>query len=130
MLTEGTARAGAGGDRGTAGPRGYSLPLSPSGEASMLTPPPWHFTGEGDELATDAGRPVVVMAHGLAGTKDSGLRPFAEGLAAAGLDVLAFDYRGFGASGGVPISPTPPGGSALATRWVSIRGASARRTTG
>ncbi|HEU5038746.1 MAG TPA: alpha/beta hydrolase [Nocardioides sp.] len=62
----------------------------------------WHFTGEGDDLATDAGRPVVVMAHGLAGTKDSGLRPFAEALAGAGLDVLAFDYRGFGASGGTP----------------------------
>lgn len=62
----------------------------------------WHFTGEGDDLATDAGRPVVVMAHGLAGTKDSGLEPFAEALAAAGLDVLAFDYRGFGASAGEP----------------------------
>jgi fermentation-respiration switch protein FrsA (DUF1100 family) len=62
----------------------------------------WHFTGEGDALAGDAGRPVVVMAHGLAGTKDSGLQPFAEALAAAGLDVLAFDYRGFGASGGEP----------------------------
>jgi pimeloyl-ACP methyl ester carboxylesterase len=62
----------------------------------------WHFTGEGDALATDAGRPVVVMAHGLAGTKDSGLQPFAEALAAAGLDVLAFDYRGFGASSGSP----------------------------
>jgi uncharacterized protein len=62
----------------------------------------WHFTGEGEELATDAGRPVAVMAHGLAGTKDSGLQPFAEALAAAGLDVLAFDYRGFGASGGEP----------------------------
>lgn len=62
----------------------------------------WHFTGEGDALATDAGRPVVVMAHGLAGTKDSGLQPFAEALAGAGLDVLAFDYRGFGSSGGTP----------------------------
>ncbi len=62
----------------------------------------WHFTGEGDALATDAGRPVVVMAHGLAGTKDSGLQPFAEALAAAGLDVLAFDYRGFGSSSGEP----------------------------
>ncbi|MEV7926012.1 enduracididine biosynthesis enzyme MppR [Kitasatospora sp. NPDC088779] len=28
------------------GLRGYSLPLSPSGGSSMLTPPPWHFTGE------------------------------------------------------------------------------------
>ena len=62
----------------------------------------WHFTGEGDALATDAGRPVVVMAHGLAGTMDSGLQPFAEALAAAGLDVFAFDYRGFGASDGTP----------------------------
>lgn len=62
----------------------------------------WHFTGEGDALATDAGRAVVVMAHGLAGTKDSGLRPFAEALAVAGLDVLAFDYRGFGLSAGAP----------------------------
>lgn len=71
----------------------------PSGDAECHA---WHFTGEGDALATDAGRPVAVMAHGLAGTKDSGLRPFAEALAAAGLDVLAFDYRGFGASGGEP----------------------------
>ena len=51
---------------------------------------------------TSAGRPCVVMAHGLGGTKDSGLAPFAEALAAAGLDVLAFDYRGFGASAGQP----------------------------
>ena len=62
----------------------------------------WHFVGAGDALATDRGRPVVVMAHGLGGTKDSGLAPYAEGLAKAGLDVLAFDYRGFGASGGEP----------------------------
>jgi len=61
-----------------------------------------HYTGEGDALATDAGRPVVVMAHGLAGTVDSGLESFAEALAAAGLDVFAFDYRGFGASDGTP----------------------------
>ncbi|MFF0221624.1 enduracididine biosynthesis enzyme MppR [Streptomyces sp. NPDC004629] len=28
------------------GPRGYSLPLSPSGSSAMLTPPPWHFSGD------------------------------------------------------------------------------------
>ncbi|HYQ62595.1 enduracididine biosynthesis enzyme MppR [Actinophytocola sp.] len=28
------------------GPGGFSLPLSPSGEAAMITPPPWHFSGE------------------------------------------------------------------------------------
>ena len=61
----------------------------------------WHVTGT-DELAGPAGRPVVVMAHGLGGTKDSGLARFAEGLAKGGLDVLAFDYRGFGESGGTP----------------------------
>ena len=42
------------------------------------------------------------MAHGFGGTKDSGLEPFADGLAKAGLDVLAFDYRSFGASQGEP----------------------------
>jgi uncharacterized protein len=62
----------------------------------------WHFTGQGESLASAAGRPVVVMAHGLGGTKDSGLAPFAEALAQAGMDVLAFDYRGFGASAGSP----------------------------
>jgi len=62
----------------------------------------WHFTGEGAAYDGPDGRPVVVMAHGLGGTKDSGLEPFAAALAEAGLDVLAFDYRGFGASGGTP----------------------------
>lgn len=61
-----------------------------------------HWTGVGSALETDAGRPVVVMAHGLAGTVDSGLAPFAEALAEAGMDVVAFDYRGFGASQGSP----------------------------
>jgi uncharacterized protein len=71
----------------------------PSGDAELDG---WHFTGNGSAFAGPAGRPVVVMAHGLGGTKDSGLEPFATALAEAGLDVLAFDYRGFGASGGTP----------------------------
>ncbi|MCK0176981.1 MULTISPECIES: alpha/beta hydrolase [Mycobacteriaceae] len=64
----------------------------------------WHFPGAGEEGRVDgpAGRPVVVMGHGFGGTKDSGLAPFAERLSAAGLDVFAFDYRGFGASEGSP----------------------------
>ncbi|MGU3499548.1 alpha/beta hydrolase [Mycobacterium sp. C31M] len=57
----------------------------------------WHFRAAGDGL-----RPAVVMAHGFGGTKDSGLEPFASQFAEAGIDVLAFDYRGFGASDGVP----------------------------
>ncbi|MGW0157921.1 alpha/beta hydrolase [Mycobacterium sp. NPDC003323] len=57
----------------------------------------WHF-----QAPVDGSRPAVVMAHGFGGTKDSGLEPFARRFAAAGFDVLAFDYRGFGASEGSP----------------------------
>lgn len=62
----------------------------------------WHFEGAGDAFGSEAGRPVVVMAHGFGGTMDSGLAPFAEKFSAAGLDVLTFDYRGFGHSEGMP----------------------------
>ncbi|MCZ4500186.1 MAG: alpha/beta hydrolase [Marmoricola sp.] len=62
----------------------------------------WLFRAADDRLATAAGRPVVVLAHGLGGTKDSGLAPFAEAFAAAGLDAFVFDYRGFGESQGTP----------------------------
>ncbi|GAA3698946.1 alpha/beta hydrolase [Gordonia hankookensis] len=63
----------------------------------------WYFPGaDSSEFDTPAGRPVVVMAHGFAGTKDSGLEPYAQRLADAGLAVFAFDYRGFGLSGGEP----------------------------
>ena len=62
-----------------------------------------HLAGEGDAFADAQGRrPCVVLAHGFAGTVDSGLLPYAERFAAAGLDALAFDYRHFGASGGEP----------------------------
>lgn len=49
-----------------------------------------------------AGHPVVVMAHGFGGTKDCGLAAFAQTFRDAGLAVLTFDYRGFGASDGHP----------------------------
>jgi uncharacterized protein len=62
-----------------------------------------HLQGSGDAFRDErGGRPCVVMAHGFAGTVDSGLLPFAERYAAAGLDALAFDYRHFGASEGEP----------------------------
>lgn len=62
----------------------------------------WHLCGEGDALASGRGRPCVVLAHGFAGTRDSGLMPYAERFAAAGIDALVFDYRHFGASEGTP----------------------------
>ncbi len=62
-----------------------------------------HLVGEGSAFAgPDGRRPCVVLAHGFAGTVDSGLMPYAERFAAAGIDALAFDYRHFGASGGEP----------------------------
>ena len=42
----------------------------------------------------------VVIGHGLCGTVDSGLLPYAEAFAKAGFHALAFDYRGFGLSEG------------------------------
>ncbi|HEX4147581.1 MAG TPA: alpha/beta fold hydrolase [Pirellulales bacterium] len=50
-----------------------------------------------------AGRaPCVVMAHGFAGVREDRLDAFAERFAQAGLAVLVFDYRHFGASDGQP----------------------------
>ena len=57
----------------------------------------WHFTGSGT-----APRPCVVMAHGFAMVRDARLAAYAERFAAAGYDVVVFDYRGFGDSAGEP----------------------------
>lgn len=46
--------------------------------------------------------PVVVMGHGLAATREERMDAYAERFAAAGMAVLAFDYRHFGASEGQP----------------------------
>jgi dienelactone hydrolase len=61
----------------------------------------WHFPAQTTALANpDGQRPAVIMAHGFGGTKDAGLQPIAERFSATGLDVLAFDYRGFAESDG------------------------------
>lgn len=91
-----TFRSGAG--REAADCRGWFLPAA--GE-------PGQAGGAGG--STDSLRPCVVLAHGLGGTADSGLMPFAEAFAAAGYAAFSFDYRGFGRSGGGPrqvVSPT------------------------
>lgn len=58
----------------------------------------WLYPAAGDALAA----PIVVMAHGLSGTRRDGLGPFAERFAAAGIAALVFDHRGFGDSAGEP----------------------------
>jgi uncharacterized protein len=56
----------------------------------------WLYPAAGEADAA----PVVVMAHGLSGTRRDRLGPFAERFAAAGVAALVFDHRGFGESGG------------------------------
>jgi pimeloyl-ACP methyl ester carboxylesterase len=58
----------------------------------------WFYPAVGEGGVT----PIVVMAHGLSGTRRDGLGPFAERFAAAGFAALVFDHRGFGDSGGEP----------------------------
>lgn len=68
------------------------------------------FQSGGMRCAADLYRPAeagdrlacVVMGHGGSATKRLGLPAYAEKFAAAGLAVLAFDYRHFGASDGEP----------------------------
>jgi alpha-beta hydrolase superfamily lysophospholipase len=50
----------------------------------------------------EATAPIVVMAHGLSGTRRDSLGPFAKRFAATGIAALVFDHRGFGDSGGEP----------------------------
>lgn len=58
----------------------------------------WLFPAAGSTATT----PIVVMAHGLSGTRRDRLGPFAERFAEAGIAALLFDHRGFGDSGGEP----------------------------
>ncbi len=60
----------------------------------------WHLSATTSGHTVYGSRPCVVMAHGFGGTRDTGLLDYAAGLADAGLDVLVFDYRGFGTSEG------------------------------
>ena len=99
-------RSGTGGDAATC--RGWFLlaadttaptdadVASSTAESAAPTAPP------------TAERPCVILAHGLGGTADSGLMPFAEAFAAAGYHALAFDYRGFGRSEGQPRQVVSP----------------------
>lgn len=54
------------------------------------------------QVAATPDAPCVVMAPGFTATRDDGLPAYAQRFAEAGLAVLLFDYRHFGASGGEP----------------------------
>ncbi|MGB7756018.1 MAG: alpha/beta fold hydrolase [Salinisphaera sp.] len=62
----------------------------------------WFYPAQNESMDSPDGVPAIVMAHGLGGTRDAGLEPYAAAFADAGLAVLVFDYRYFGASGGRP----------------------------
>lgn len=70
----------------------------PSGSdrcAAWLYPPDASRWGEGPH-------PIVVIAHGFAGTREARLWAYAERFRAAGMAAFVFDYRYFGDSGGQP----------------------------
>ena len=52
--------------------------------------------------------PAVVVAHGFSGVKEQHLDRYAEVFAGAGLGVLVFDHRNFGASDGAPRQEIDP----------------------
>ncbi|MCH8334050.1 alpha/beta fold hydrolase, partial [Candidatus Sumerlaeota bacterium] len=82
--------------------RGFTLPENVATRSVT-------FWSEGTRLAgdlyypkdmnEDSNLPAIVLCHGWGGTK-SGLRRLGSDFAAAGYVVLAFDYRGWGASDG------------------------------
>lgn len=69
-----------------------------------------HFASGADSCAawlcpaaSDASTaPIIVMAHGLSGTRRDRLGAFAERFSHAGIAALVFDHRGFGDSTGEP----------------------------
>lgn len=63
----------------------------------------WLFLPEGS-----GSHPAITMAHGFAGIREHGIRPFAEAFANAGFVVLLHEHRNFGASGGEPRGDVDP----------------------
>ena len=61
-----------------------------------------------DDLAPGERAPAIVMANAMTAVKEIALPGYAERFAAAGFVVLAFDYRHFGQSGGLPRNHLDP----------------------
>lgn len=81
----------------------------PKNATDLLAPSTVSFNSGGLSCKADLFRPlgegpfpVIVMAHGLGGTRNMRLSAFAERFAAAGYACLVFDYRHFGDSEGTP----------------------------
>ncbi len=79
------------------------------------------FTSEGANLSgwfyapdCDPPWPLVIMAHGFSATRGMIADEYAKVLHGAGLAVLLYDHRGFGASGGQPRLQVNP--------WIQARG--------
>lgn len=64
----------------------------------------WHYLPDGAK----GPHPTVVMSHGFSAVKEMYLDRFAEAFAKAGLGVLVFDNRNFGASDGTPRQEIDP----------------------
>lgn len=64
----------------------------------------WFYPAKG----VDGRAPVVVMAHGLSAVKEMYLDDYAEVFSRAGLNVLVYDHRNFGASDGSPRQEIDP----------------------
>ena len=78
-------------------------------DAEGVTLRGWFYTADGESVPG----PAVVMAHGFSAVKEMYLDSFAEVYAAAGLNVLVFDNRCFGASDGEPRQEIDP--------WAQVR---------
>src|SRR6266699_5579205 len=78
-------------------------------DAETVTLRGWFYPAQG----TQGPAPAVVMAHGFSAVKEMYLDSFAEVFAAAGLGVLVFDNRAFGASDGEPRQEIDP--------WAQVR---------
>src|SRR5712691_4757823 len=78
-------------------------------DAEGVTLRGWFYPAQGAQ----APAPAVVMAHGFSAVKEMYLDSFAEVFAAAGLGVLVFDNRAFGASDGEPRQEIDP--------WAQVR---------
>jgi len=79
-----------------------------------------NFSSEGAELRgrhyrhPNGPNPTVVMSHGTTGTITMVIDKYAEAIFAAGFDVLLYDHKNFGFSGGEPRQEINP--------WVQTRG--------